>query len=122
MKHWIGRVDIPSGNITPIKEVDSDEIAWKFIKETNSNQNEINEGNSKLKQAKIKLAPIYPKFDKDLHGSIGKYQRIKAEIRGNHRLNLSEEDNITYYAKYAQDVIPAKTKLVYMAIHELKDM
>ena len=122
MKHWIGRVDIPSGNITPIKEVDSAEIAWKFIREMNSQQEQIDKENSELKIAKDNLQFNLPKYDKEVHVSLTKFIKLKTKIKHEMKEGLSEEDKKIYHAAYLLRVIPTNTKLVYMAIHELKDM
>lgn len=122
MRHWIGRVDIPSGNITPLSEVNSPEDAWEFIHRTNSQQDQINKENKELKIAKDNLPFDVPAYDKEVHGNLGQYIKLKVKLKQKAKAELSSEDREIYHKEYTKCVIPKNTKLVYMAIHEPKDL
>ena len=122
MRHWIGRVDLPSGNITPLNEVASAEEAWDFIHRTNSENDRINKENHALKVAKELIPFKIPEFDKEVHESLSKYLKLKIKLKQQAKESLSPEDRKTYHAPYIPNVIPKNTKLVYMAIHELSDL
>lgn len=118
MRHWIARIDLPSRNITPLKEVDSSEEAWDFILRTNAENDRINKENHALKVAKDLIQFNIPAFDKEIHESLSKYIKFKIKQKQKAKESLSPEDSKIYHSPYIPNVIPKNTKLVYMAIHE----
>lgn len=118
MRHWLGRIDLPSRNITPIKEFDSEEEVIECIHKTNSENEEVNKFNSQLKIAKKNLPIVIPEFDKEIHKSLTQYIKLKKKIRREAADNLSEEDTKIYRDTYKQNPVPFGTKLVYMKIYE----
>ena len=114
MKHWIGRLDIRSGNITPLREVVSEEAAWDYIREFHVIQDNINKENSKLKQKKSEVKIDVPDYNKEIHGSIKQYIKLKKEAKE----NLPQEVKDLLAKEYLKNVIQNGTKLLYLAVHE----
>lgn len=119
MQHWIARLDIPSGNITPIRRVETAEMVYDFIRDTHHRQDVINKENSKLKALKEAIDFNIPKYDKDVHGKLGDYIKLKIKLKQKAKEELSEVDKEIYHRQYIPNVVQKNTKFVYMAIHEL---
>lgn len=121
MRHWVGRIDLPSRNITAIKEFDSEEDCIEFIHNKNVENEEVNQYNSQLKIAKRNLPIIVPDFDKEIHKSLTQYIKLKKKIKREIVETLSEEEQKTYSNLYKISPVPHGTKLVYMKIYEIGD-
>ena len=115
MRHWIGRVDIASGNIKALREFDSEEIVWNEIEQINIKQQEINKHNNELKLRKSFIKFNVPEFNKEIHGSLKKYLKLKNKLKS----ELNEEDRKLYHEPYLETIIPYGTKLVYLVVHEV---
>lgn len=122
MRHWIGRVDIPSGNITLLHEVDSSETARGYILNTTEENKKIMEVNNKLKELKESLLFNIPKFDKEVHETLHKWLKLKDKLKRAQKSSLCEEDQKIYHAAYLKELFPKWCKLVYVAVHEMEEI
>jgi hypothetical protein len=122
MRHFVGRVDIASGNVKLLREVESSEDAVCKIHEANQENDNINKANNLLKIAKGKLPSYIPHYNPELHGTLNQYMRLKKKLKIEYKDSLSPEDRKLYHEPFTEPVIPVGTKLVYVTVHELKEL
>lgn len=122
MRHFIGRVDIASGNVKILKELESPEEVRDSIRSINRENDRICKENSDLKIAKSKLPSNIPHYNPEIHGSLNQYIKLKKKLKNEYQASLSPEELKLYHEPYAERAIPFGTKLVYVAVHDLEEI